>query len=169
MIANVQRTQGSVLGPAIGLIVISGLGLIMSIGGFWNMIQIYRQTPMFAKDATESLDNFGKVVLEGEEDAKKKELIQNAMGGFGPMSNSFVEWSQSATLSYAVYLAVVAVLDFIILAGAISMLMLRRYGLALAGAIIAVIPLGLGCILSLPFGIWAIVVLANAENRACFR
>ena len=45
----------------------------------------------------------------------------------------------------------------------------RRFPLAVAGAILAMLPFGsLCCIFGFPFGIWALVVLFNAEVRAAF-
>lgn len=53
--------------------------------------------------------------------------------------------------------------------GAIAMLRRRGYGLALAGAICAVLPCDCYCFLPcLPFGIWALVVLNSAEVKAAF-
>jgi hypothetical protein len=46
---------------------------------------------------------------------------------------------------------------------------LENYGLAMTGAIVAMIPCFPCCLLGLPFGIWAIVVLVNPEVKAAFR
>jgi hypothetical protein len=55
--------------------------------------------------------------------------------------------------------------------GALKMKNCQSYGLAMTGSITAMLPCGgLGCcILGLPFGIWAIVVLMNSEVKAAFR
>ncbi|HBO43553.1 MAG TPA: hypothetical protein DD670_06410 [Planctomycetaceae bacterium] len=54
--------------------------------------------------------------------------------------------------------------------GAIKMKNLQNYGLSMAAAIIAVIPcFSACCLLELPFGIWALVVLSNAEVKQAFR
>jgi hypothetical protein len=57
------------------------------------------------------------------------------------------------------------------LVAAIQMVRVRMWGLALAGCIVAAIPLTSSacCILTLPFSIWAIVVLVKPEVRAAFR
>jgi hypothetical protein len=53
--------------------------------------------------------------------------------------------------------------------GAIAMLRRRGYGLALAGAISAVIPCEIYCCLpSLAFGIWALIMLNSATVKAAF-
>ena len=57
----------------------------------------------------------------------------------------------------------------VIFAG-VKMKNLENYGLAMAGAIVAMIPYcGPCCLLGLPFGIWAIVVLVSPEVKAAFR
>jgi hypothetical protein len=56
-----------------------------------------------------------------------------------------------------------------VLYGAIQMKRMRSYGIALAAAIVAAIPmLGPCCIVGIPFGIWAIVVLTKPEVKRAF-
>jgi len=65
---------------------------------------------------------------------------------------------------------VTLILSVVILLGAIKMKNLENYGLAMASAIIAVIPcFSPCCVLGLPFGIWALVVLSDARVKAAFR
>lgn len=54
--------------------------------------------------------------------------------------------------------------------GGIKMRSLDGYGLAMAGSIMAIIPLCTNqcCCLSMPFGIWALVVLLNADVKRAF-
>ena len=55
-----------------------------------------------------------------------------------------------------------------ILFGAIRMLSLRNHQLAFAAAILAMLPCTLCCVLGLPFGIWALVVLNKPEVKSQF-
>ena len=58
----------------------------------------------------------------------------------------------------------------LMLIGAMKMKKLESYGLAMAGAIVGMLPyLSPCCILGLPFGIWALVVLADGSVKAAFR
>ena len=58
----------------------------------------------------------------------------------------------------------------IIIFGAIQMMRAERYSLALLAAVLAMIPLSsVCCILGLPLGLWALIVLRNAEVRASFQ
>lgn len=57
----------------------------------------------------------------------------------------------------------------VIIFGGIKMKKLQSYGLALTAAIIAMIPcISPCCILGLPFGIWALIVLMKPEVKAAF-
>jgi predicted Ser/Thr protein kinase len=55
-----------------------------------------------------------------------------------------------------------------IIGGAVQMLRLRSYGLAIAAAILALLPCGPAWPLGLPVGIWALVVLTAPEVKAAF-
>ncbi|MBI4614601.1 MAG: hypothetical protein HY720_13405, partial [Planctomycetes bacterium] len=57
----------------------------------------------------------------------------------------------------------------LILFAAIQMMKLKGRGLAITASILSFIPLNMCCILTLPFGIWALVVLNNAEVKAAFQ
>jgi len=61
-------------------------------------------------------------------------------------------------------------LSVLIIIGGIKMKNLQNYGLAMAASIVAMTPcIGACCILGLPFGIWAVVVLSNESVRSAFR
>ena len=53
----------------------------------------------------------------------------------------------------------------------VQMMRLRIWGLALAGCIVSALPISSSacCLLTLPFAIWAIVVLVKPEVKAAFR
>ena len=57
---------------------------------------------------------------------------------------------------------------FIILAG-MKMMRLESYGLVLAGAWFSLLPLSPAAIVTMPLGIWAIVVLSSRDAREAFR
>jgi hypothetical protein len=61
------------------------------------------------------------------------------------------------------------ILSVLLLMGAVKMLALRNYGLALTAAILAVVPcLTPCCFIGIPFGIWALVILNKAEVKSEF-
>lgn len=62
------------------------------------------------------------------------------------------------------------VVSVVIIMGALRMKNLESYGFAMTSAIIAMIPcISPCCLLGLPFGIWALVVLSDASVKAAFR
>jgi hypothetical protein len=65
---------------------------------------------------------------------------------------------------------VAIILQIVVIAGAFQMLKGRNYGLAMAAAIISVIPCcSPCCILGIPFGIWALIVLNDQQVKTSFR
>jgi hypothetical protein len=65
-----------------------------------------------------------------------------------------------ATISLCLSLAVAM--------GGWHMANLKSYGLAMTGAALATLPCSVGCILGLPMGIWALVVLLDPKVRSAF-
>jgi hypothetical protein len=78
------------------------------------------------------------------------------------------EWVRPFTIAVCIFAAVANAFNVF---AAIQMVRVRSWGLALAGCIVAAIPLTSSacCILTLPFSIWAIVVLVKPEIRAAFK
>jgi hypothetical protein len=56
----------------------------------------------------------------------------------------------------------------IILFGAIKMKRMENYGLAMAASIVALLPCSVCCVIGLPIGIWALVVLSKPEVKSAF-
>jgi hypothetical protein len=83
------------------------------------------------------------------------------------------EWVRSfiagmhGPMALLVTLMVMALNGFVLF-GALKMLRLQSYGLAIAAAIIAMLPCQCCCVLGLPFGIWALVVLNKPEVKSQF-
>ena len=59
--------------------------------------------------------------------------------------------------------------SLIIMLAGLKMMRVESYGLAIAGAWIALLPIGPAAIVTMPLGIWAIVVLSSSEVREAFR
>jgi hypothetical protein len=139
--------------PAIGLIVMAILNLLG--GGYWvlNGFAILRMSP----------------------DELTRQLTQS--NPQAPQQMKQMGWTVEGTFHTLAYLFIGAggaglVLSFLTVVGAIRMLQLRSYGLAMFVSILNAVPLlsttaccGVGEIV----GIWAIVVLLNSEVRASFR
>lgn len=65
-------------------------------------------------------------------------------------------------------MAVGAVLNVLTVVGGLKMRSLSGYGLAMTGAIAGIVPMGGCCCLTLPFGIWALIVLINPDVKSAF-
>jgi hypothetical protein len=60
------------------------------------------------------------------------------------------------------------VLGAVVVFGGFKMMKMQSYGLAMAAAIIAMLPCSFCCLVSLPAGIWALIVLMKPEVKAAF-
>jgi hypothetical protein len=70
---------------------------------------------------------------------------------------------------FIAYFSVGLISRLVQIAGAIAMLRVRGYGLAMAGAISALVPCEVYCCIpSLPFGIWGVVMLLNTDVKRAF-
>ena len=56
----------------------------------------------------------------------------------------------------------------VVILGAFRMMRLNSYGLGVAAAILAIVPVHPWCVIGLPVGIWALIVLLRGETREAF-
>lgn len=79
-------------------------------------------------------------------------------------------WANMLSGTVGVVSAIIALLlSGLIFVGAAKMKRLENYGLAIAASIIAMVPcLSPCCLLGLPIGIWAVVVLSKPEVKSAF-
>lgn len=66
------------------------------------------------------------------------------------------------------FCAVKLVLDLLTVYAGWQMRQLRSWGICLAGSIVAMLPCSACCILGLPMGIWALIVLIDNEVKQAF-
>ena len=110
--------------------------------------------------------------------------VLNAISGLYFLASALIQYSRGAldrTFSeeaeqFGFYIgfwgtAVLGILGFlvapVIIYGAIQMMRGRSFGLSRTAAILAVIPLTSCCfVIGIPFGIWALVVLAQPDVKA---
>jgi len=125
--------------PAIALIVVASLGIAYYL---FNTVLVATGKSSFQPD-TSNLSPQMQQFMEGFN-----------RGSHGP-------------LAIMVSLFVVA-LNAFVLFGSIKMLRLQNYGIAVAAAIVAMLPCQCCCLFGLPFGIWALVVLNKPEVKSQF-
>ncbi len=144
-VGDPERAARMVKAPAILLIIISLLGMIFTIVGLATM-------PAMLAWAQTVLENSGAQVpgqwLTGIKTARAQ--------GLGVMDY----------LKAGLTLAIFA----IVMVGAVRMMKLENWGLALAAALGIMLPCTCPCcVVGLPIGIWAIIVLSNPEVKQAFR
>jgi hypothetical protein len=91
-------------------------------------------------------------------------------GNFGPQPLP-AQFPQGALVGILVGTTFVSIaLSAFIIWGAVRMRNLQSYGMAMGAAILAMLPcIWPCCLLGLPFGIWALVVLSDADVKMAFR
>ncbi len=130
--------------PGIMLIVVGVVNVLCAILVLFRSLQILTNFDQEYQKAADTMDRMGQAGLTPD-------LLRGET--YGLLIGSIVALIASG---------------LIVMAGA-RMRILRGYGFAMMGAILAVIPcISPCCLLGLPFGIWALIVLANPEVRAAF-
>ena len=153
---GLERTAARerVLLPGIFLLAISVLNVLWSFGLF-GMGFVYSQVPP---------------------EAMEKELEKQQPGNMAQLKQ--MGWKVEDLLKLYTYTGyggggVVLVTSLLGVIGAIRMLMLRSYGLALFTAIVTAVPcvspMACPCLLGMGVGVWAMVVLLNPDVRSAFR
>ncbi len=138
------KIQRRLMLPAIFMIVMAG---------FWFLYMVF-VTIMFSSGAM--LRAMQQMVADA--DPQMQQSLQ-------PMLNAMSGDPRGMLISNMVGLLITG----ITVAGGVSMLLRRFWGLALAGSILALIPCyGPCCGLTLPFGIWALIVLCNQDVKQAF-
>jgi len=88
----------------------------------------------------------------------------NCLGIFGTLLRVF-GFIPVATIPIVILMAAHTV---VVIFGAWNLMQLRSYRLALAGSILGILPFAPGAIVSIPMGIWALVVMTKKEVKAAF-
>jgi hypothetical protein len=89
----------------------------------------------------------------------------------GPNAEMMAEYRSAYQRSAAMYSSsglFALVVSALIIFGAWQMRNLKSYGLALTSSILAMIPCHLCCMVGLPIGIWALIVLLKTEVKSAF-
>ncbi len=155
LVVDLRSIRSKVQGPATSLIVTAVVGLGLSVMMIQNYFQMKSMRPMY--------QNMGEFMERqpgtSDEDAQH---VRATMDTFSSMLSS------SGTMSLVTGLLGVAS-GVIVIAGAVSMMSLRRYPLAVTAAVLSMIPMiSPCCLLGLPFGIWSLIVLLQPDVRSAF-
>jgi hypothetical protein len=150
--AEPEAVRGRVMAPAIILIIVNVLNLLIGLGG----------AGMGAFEAAQGPDAVQRQALEGLKAAPAYHDAIEKQGKQTTYIEVLAEYLGGGILW--------VLLSILALVGAIRMMSLRNYGLAMTSAIVTVIPCVTPCcLLGQAAGIWALVVLMNNDVRAAFR
>jgi len=147
-----QAAASSARAPAVALLILSLLSGLM-----WGLVILVGQSAK-AQPA----------VWEGE---IRKQLDQNPDIGAEDKDRLLEMMSAENVARYGmIYGGIGLVTNVLTVVGAISMMRLGSYGLAMIGSLAALNPINVPCcLLEAPFGLWALIVLLNGDVRRAFR
>jgi hypothetical protein len=94
-------------------------------------------------------------------------MINFVPAGMGPNDNPMARYMSGG---FGIVSALIGIaIGVVILLSAQKMKKLESYNMAMAGSILAMIPcISPCCLIGIPFGIWALVVLSKPEVKAAF-
>jgi hypothetical protein len=144
----IRAAKGSVIIPALGLILIGALTLILALLGFIQLPTLGGKFDDAIKQ-TQANPNL--------QDQQKKEQVDLLT----QLRDFFAAYG---AVIYGGY----AVLGLVILVGGVRFMSLNNPGLVAVSAIASMLPLSLCCFLGLVFGIWALVALMSSSVKAGF-
>lgn len=136
--------------PGTFLIVAGLLGVVLSAGSVAFMVA----KPTLMYDVLVDLTKKQPAGPEREKALKDLEDQKDGMRMDGPLNIGST--------------ALGALLNLLTLAGGVAMRGAKGYGLAMTGAIAGIVPMSGCCCLTLPVGIWALVVLVGPDAKAAF-
>jgi hypothetical protein len=147
-----QSILAKVTPPAIGLIVAGAINLVMSLWGIASSVLFLVGVGPAIAAQEQQMEQMEQLREDGIDLTRVFEVINMFQGPFGILLG----------------LIQLAAAGFIIF-GAIKMKSLQSYGLSLGAAVVAMIPmLSNCCCVSLPIGIWALVVLLDPHVKQSF-
>lgn len=139
------RAQQDITGPAVGLMITAGLGILFEL---WNII----------------------MDISGLQAARMNEFYTRFYG----QNPEMIRWAQTfAGTTGSVVRGVGILICIFMLYGALKMRKLESYGLSITVSILAMIPclspcLSPCCVIGLPVGIWALVMLNKSDIKMHF-
>lgn len=113
--------------------------------------------------------NINEAMRQIEQDPAKKmqaeQIQQMEKMGYDPQ-----KIVQAYGTGFMVLGVVGMILSIITILGGVKMRTLDSYGLAVTGSVVAILPcMSTCCVLGIPFGIWALVVLLSQDVKSAFR
>lgn len=150
-----DRARARVAAPAILMLLNAVLGILL-----WGGL-----TAVSVAAPTWQIDAMRKF-LAGQPETPERKDAENKLQ---EAEDQIKANPASAQASAAAQGGVLMLLNAIALFGALRMRSLGSYGWGLAASILSLVPIATGCVCTgMPFGLWGLIVLLNAEVKAGF-
>jgi len=176
--ANAVDVRGRMSAPAIVLMILAALGLLSSLYGIVSLAFIGPQMAQMSQQIGQQIEQDMQRMQ-----AEERELAEQSSGPGGgpemppmpgPDIKSILQLQTTLFQGFAAVGITFSVIGLaanaLIIYGAISMLNVQRYGLAMTAAILTMLPITSPCcLIGLPAGIWALVVLTRPGVSEAFR
>jgi hypothetical protein len=141
--ARTWRAGARLRVPAILLLISAGLATLLGVVG--------------ALSADKAVQDFQQQAQDPNLPPQFRDFFQKVADGMNPQT------VRTSNL-------IMAGLNVIVLIGAVQMLRLQSYWTAFLGAILALNPINCPCcLMQLPIGLWALILLLNGDVRRAFR
>ena len=157
-----QKIAHDVHGPATGLMIVGILDCV-------TMLLLFMVIPVLrlsrVSDPPQSLQ------VQTIESTSHSEVVVTTDGARVLSSvDKPSEPSAAVGVAWIMLIIVLVLLTFpaVVILGALRMMRLRSYGLGVAAAVLAIVPVHPWCVIGLPIGIWALIVLLRGETREAF-
>lgn len=180
--ANAVDVSNRMSAPAIVLMILAALGLLSSLYGIVSLAFIGPQMAQMSQQIGQQIEQ--DMQRMQAEDRKLAEKSSGEHGGEGmppmpspppaPDIKSIMQLQTSLFQGFAAVGITFSVIGLaanaLIIFGAISMMNVQRYGLAITAAILTMLPITSPCcLIGLPVGIWALVALTRPGVSEAFR
>ena len=154
---NTEFARSKVAAPAIALLV---EGIIFVLLAIWGVVM-----------AALSLAGLNPLVNSQREQFEQMQQQNGAPAGASEFLETMMKMSETMQGPLGLVLNLIPLtIAFVVIFGALRMKNLRSYSLALASAILGMIPcFSPCCLVGLPIGVWAIVVLMDPTVKQSFR
>jgi hypothetical protein len=184
--SNAVNVRSRMSAPAIVLMILAALGLLSSLYGIVSLLFIGPQMAQMSQQFEQQIEQQIERDMQRMQTAEQKSAEQSSGPGSGPEMppmpgprpgpdiKSIMQLQTSLFQGFAAvgitFSIIGLVANALIIFGAISMMNVQRYGLAITAAILTMLPITSPCcLIGLPAGIWALVALTRPGVSEAFR
>jgi hypothetical protein len=185
---NRSEAQSKVSGPGTALMIYGLLSLVLSVGALGVYVAapdvVYRPIYDFVHDMQDKAkqnqaNQFPPPKIDPKAEPKKddgkggdlpKAQAPNPADPFNQPIPNYEEFKKQNQVTSIISCIFSLIFALLITIGGMKMKSLSGYGLAMTASILCMIPCtNICCIIGLPIGLWALIVLMNQDVKSAFR